>query len=56
MKGKQVEDNREHNNPKLDRSDLIALMIAAFQVVVPAFLVLMAVLMLFYWLLRLWAK
>jgi hypothetical protein len=50
------EPNKEKDDmPKLGWSDLAAFMIAAFQIMVPAALILMGVLLLFYFLLRWWA-
>ncbi len=46
-------DNKE--NQKLELADIVAFMIAAFQIMVPAALVLMGVLMIFYFLLRWWS-
>ena len=46
-------DNEE--TQKLELADIVAFMIAAFQIMVPAALVLMGVLLLFYFLLRWWS-
>ncbi len=50
-KGEKGHEDR----PKLDWTDIAAFMIAAFQIMVPAALVLMGVLILFYLILKIWA-
>ncbi len=47
-------DKKKEDKPKLEGSDLLAFMIAAFQIMIPAALVLMGVLIVFYLLLRWW--
>jgi len=45
----------QEEKPDLAFSDILAFMIAAFQIIAPAALILMGVLILFYYLVRWWA-
>ncbi len=56
--GKDRENSNDKGAPKDDftAKDLIAFMIASFQLIVPAVLILMGVLIAFYFLVRFWAR
>ena len=51
----QKSNKKKEDMPPLELSDIVAFMIAAFQIIAPAALILMAVLMVFYYLVRWWA-